>query len=413
MAEKWDLFNGADVRPGSYPKQNFALVVVTMTPLISLAFTGLRLHAKRMSGLGLDDLAISLATIIFITLIYPSWRYIKLWHFGIHLWDINHRMLEPPMDQNYQMTIWFNVGNAFILPLVKASILILLLKIGGVIDNLRKFVHVIFALNAISCVIIATFLLFQCPMRSGNKWHERTFGNLHCSGRVVIGRVLTFQVCINMFTDLLIFPIPCYFTWRLQKASFRNRMIVLLLFSLSLGVTGIGAAKIYYTYRDRLFVSAPDDWTWDIVFTISHWENCVAIVVACIPSLRILILHWLGKDYGTPASSGSPIHITGGNHALTPSGHTEDSARDKFLAKLRPPPRKKGLYDTTIGDHTIDLEKCVAKTRFDETKMEDDPDMTTCSSKTQVSYYPGSDSVSITNINDTVEKPAAVAVKFS
>ncbi|KAF3915199.1 hypothetical protein ABW20_dc0107056 [Dactylellina cionopaga] len=330
-----------------------------------------------------------------------------MWHFGIHIWDVNQRKLEAPMDQNYKMTIWFNVCNAFILPLVKASILFLLLKVGGLINNVRKFVYVVFAVNALSCVIIAIFLLFQCPMRSGNKWHDRTFGDLHCAGRVVAGRISIFQVCINMFTDLLIFPIPCYLTWKLQKASLRNRMIVVFLFSLSLAVTGIGAAKIYYTYRDRLYVSAPDDWTFDIVYTINHWENCVAIVVACIPSLRVLILRWLGKEEGSSyAGSGvSPIRITGGHAGAS---HTQKSARESFLQKLRPPAKRRGLYDTTIGEQTIDLESCVVKSRFEETIMEEEHDGASCSSKTEV-YYSRSESVSTTNMTETIEKPPPAA----
>ncbi|EPS40048.1 hypothetical protein H072_6169 [Dactylellina haptotyla CBS 200.50] len=408
MAEKWDAYGGGLEKPGVYHKQNFALAVVAGTPIISLAFTALRLHAKRKSGWGWDDFTISFATLISIIIIYPSWAYIKMWHFGIHIWDVNQRRLEAPMDQNYKMTIWFNVCNAFILPLVKASILLLLLRIVGVIGGVRRFVYGVFMVNALSCVIIAVFLLFQCPMRSGNKWHDRTFGNLHCAGRIVTGRVIIFQVCINMFTDLLIFPIPCYLTWKLQKASLRNRLIVVFLFSLSLGVTAIGAAKIYYTYRDRLYVSAPDDWTWDIVFTINHWENCVAIVVACVPSLRVLILRWLGKEENTYAGSGvSPIRITGGNAA--PS-QTQKSARESFLQKLRPPGKKRGLYDTTIGDQTIDLENCVVKTRFDETIMEEDQDGISCNSKTDM-YYSRSESVSTTNMNETIEKPAAAASK--
>ncbi|KAF3193799.1 hypothetical protein TWF225_009345 [Orbilia oligospora] len=412
MAEKWDAWGPAE-KPGVYPRQNFALAVVAGTPLISLAFTSLRLHAKRKSGWGLDDLTITLATLLSIVIIYPSWRYIKLWHSGIHIWDINQRRLEPPMDQSYKMLTWFNVCNAFILPLVKASILFLLLKVGGVIDNVRKFVYGVFVVNAISCLVVAVFFIFQCPQRSGNKWHDRTFGGLRCSGRIIIGRICIFQVCINMFTDLLIFPIPCYLTWKLQKASLRNRLIVVFLFSLSLAVTGIGAAKIYYTYRDRLYVSASDDWTYEIIFTINHWENCVAIVVACVPSLRVLILRWLGKEEGQSyaGSGGSPIRITGGNGPSASVGQTQKSARESFLAKLRPPPKRRGLYDTTIGDQTIDLESCVVKPRFGETIMEDDHDGASCGSKTEINFY-RSASVSTTDMSDDViEKPAPTTPK--
>lgn len=171
----------------------------------------------------------------------------------------------------------------------------------------------------------------------------------------------------------------------------------------SQSVTAIGAAKIYYTYKDRLFVSAPDDWTWDIIYTINHWENCVAIVVACIPSLRVLILRWLGKEEGDSRATGaSPIRITGGNTGAAGS-MTHKSARESFLSKLKPPSRKRGLYDTTIGDQTIDLESCAVKTRFDETIIEEET--ASCSSKGEIHFYSRSESVSTTNMNDDITRP--------
>ncbi|KAF3904525.1 hypothetical protein ABW21_db0200495 [Orbilia brochopaga] len=331
-----------------------------------------------------------------------------MWHLGIHLRDINPLLLNPPIDQNYKMTIWFNVCNACVLPLVKASILLLLLKVGGVIDNVRKFIYVVFLVNAVACVITAIYLLFECPVLPGRKWQDRTFGNLHCAGLVVIGRVCTFQVSINMFTDLLVFPIPCYLTWRLQKTSFRNRLIVVFLFSLSLAVTGISAAKIYYTYQGRLFVAEPKDWTWGITFTMNHWENCVAIVVACVPSLRILILSWLGKDDSTHAGSGgNPIRIGVGNSLRPGISQTQRSVRESFLARLRPPPKKRGLYDTTIGEQTIDLESCAVKIRYGETIMKGDPEMGSCSSQTAVVQYARAEGVSTGSIDKISDKPGS------
>ncbi|KAJ6258796.1 hypothetical protein Dda_6850 [Drechslerella dactyloides] len=433
MAEEWDIYGGAAEKPGVYSKQIFALAVVAGTPLLSLALTALRLYAKRQTSLGADDYVICLATALSIVIIYPSWRYIKMWHLGIHIWDINPHLLNPPMDDNYKMTIWFNVCNVCILPLVKASILLLLLKVGGVIDNVRKSIYAVFALNAISCVISAFFLLFQCPVKPGREWEDRTFGNLHCAGLDVIGTICTFQVSVNMFTDLLVFPIPCYLTWRLQKTSFRNRLIVVFLFSLSLvyvllyflfgrrsssqtginqcgnhRVTAITAAKLYLTYQGRLFSAPVDDWTWGITFTMNHWENCVAIVVACIPSLRALILGWLGKDESAHNASGANgIHIAGGNVVRLGTSHTQSSSRirENFLARLRPPPKRRGLYDTTVDEQTIDLENCTVKPQFGETITEENPDVGSCSSKTQVNYYTRSENVSTASMDNAVAKP--------
>ncbi|KAJ6263373.1 hypothetical protein Dda_1936 [Drechslerella dactyloides] len=230
---------------GKYPMQNLCLAVIVMMPLLSSIFCALRFHAKRRSasGVGVDDWLIVIAVIFSIVIIYPSWRLTVMWHYGVHIWDVDWHYYEPPMGDYYRMTMVFFMFSVWILPLVKASIMILLLKLGGIITPVRIAVYTLFAVNLIGAVVPALFYLFECPPLTGNTWQLRTFGNLHCAGRIVVGRINIFQVCINMFTDLLIFPIPVYLTWRLQKASLRDRLVVLFLFSLSLGVTAIGAPQ--------------------------------------------------------------------------------------------------------------------------------------------------------------------------
>jgi hypothetical protein len=58
-------------------------------------------------------------------------------------------------------------------------------------------------------------------------------------------------------------------------------------------VTAIGAAKIYLSYRDRLYSIYNPDWTYPIDYCISHVENNVAIIVANIPILRGLVTRWV------------------------------------------------------------------------------------------------------------------------
>lgn len=58
-------------------------------------------------------------------------------------------------------------------------------------------------------------------------------------------------------------------------------------------MTGIGAAKIYLSYRDRLYTLYAPDWTYPIDYCINHIENNVAIIVANIPILRGLVTRWV------------------------------------------------------------------------------------------------------------------------
>ncbi|KAF3933887.1 hypothetical protein ABW19_dt0203599 [Dactylella cylindrospora] len=299
---------------GQYPMQNLCLAVIVMMPLLSAVLCSLRFYAKRRSasGIGLDDWLIVVAVVFSVVIIYPSWRLTIMWHWGVHIWDVNWHYTEPDMGEYYRMSMVFYMFSVWILPLVKASIIILLLKVGGIISPVRNAVYFLFAVNFLGAIIPAFFYLFQCPPLTGQNWQERTFGDLHCAGRIVVGRLNIFQVCINMFTDLLIFPIPVYLTWKLQKASLRDRAVIIFLFSLSLGVTAIGAVRIYLTYKERLYRRVEVDWTWTIAFCVNHLEHGMAIIFACIPSLRILILSWLGyhdqeSHRSYPRSYGQPL----------------------------------------------------------------------------------------------------------
>jgi hypothetical protein len=67
-------------------------------------------------------------------------------------------------------------------------------------------------------------------------------------------------------------------------------------------VTGIGIAKIFLTYKDRLYRSYSDDWTYSINFCVNHAENNTAIIVACIPALRGLIMRWISPHVRSSAA---------------------------------------------------------------------------------------------------------------
>lgn len=112
-------------------------------------------------------------------------------------------------------------------------------------------------------------------------------------GRHRMGEMLIWVTCANLLTDLLILPIPFIIVRRMMSARLRSRLVVLTVFACSLAVTGIGAAKIYLSYRDRLYTLYVPDWTYPIDYCINHIENNVAIIVANIPILRGLVTRWV------------------------------------------------------------------------------------------------------------------------
>jgi hypothetical protein len=187
----------------------------------------------------------------------------------------------------------FNLLNIPILPLVKASIILLLLRAGSIITWLKKVLYCILVFTVGASLIPWFLYIFTCPPQTGNTWKPRTFGNLHCMGRHRMGEMLIWVTCANLLTDLLILPIPFIIVRRMMSARLRSRLVVLIVFACSLAVTGIGAAKIYLSYRDRLYTLYVPDWTYPIDYCINHIENNVAIIVANIPILRGLVTRWV------------------------------------------------------------------------------------------------------------------------
>ncbi|KAI4926316.1 hypothetical protein J4E85_006609 [Alternaria conjuncta] len=180
----------------TYPLQLTCLGVIYGTPLLASIFVILRIYTRRKLNLRL------------------SWD-VKMWHVGVHIWEVPPNEIEPNYDEYYAVVMAFNLLNIPILPLVKASIILLLLRAGSVIEWLKRVLYAI--------------LVFT------------------------VGSAL----------------IPWFF------------------------VTAIGAAKIYLSYRDRLYTLFNPDWTYPIDYCINHIENNVAIIVANIPILRGLVTRWI------------------------------------------------------------------------------------------------------------------------
>ncbi|KAF1851883.1 uncharacterized protein K460DRAFT_325217 [Cucurbitaria berberidis CBS 394.84] len=279
----------------TYPLQLTCLGVIYGTPLLASIFVALRIYTRRKLSLRLswDDWLIIVPLLLSIALIGPSHRHVKMWHVGVHIWEVSPEEIEPDYDEYYAVVMAFNLLNIPILPLVKASIILLLLRAGSVIEWLKKILYAILIFTIGSALIPWFLYIFICPPLTGNTWGPRTFGGLHCMGRHRMGEMLIWVTCANLLTDVLILPIPFIIVRRMMSARLRSRLVVLAVFTCSLAVTAIGAAKIYLSYRDRLYTLFKPDWTYPIDYCINHIENNVAIIVANIPILRGLVTRWV------------------------------------------------------------------------------------------------------------------------
>ncbi|OBT76715.1 hypothetical protein VF21_03928 [Pseudogymnoascus sp. 05NY08] len=290
---------------GNYPLQDVCLAVICGTPVIATICTGLRILARRRIGAKLmaDDWLVVVATVLSLALIGPSYEYVKLWHIGIHIWDVSQQDMEPPFDRNYRVQLSFYLINYLILPLVKASLIMLLLRVGSIIDRVRIALYALLGIVTAAAVIPWLIMLFMCPPKTGNTWAPTTFGGAHCVNRVRIGELQIFVTSFSLLTDLLVLPIPFIISQKLVSLSLRSRLVIGAIFASTLAVTAISASKIYLTYLDRLYVVAEPDWTYPIDYCVNHIENNVAILVACLPTYRGLFTNAANRNKPTAATA--------------------------------------------------------------------------------------------------------------
>ncbi|KAL6703274.1 hypothetical protein ACN47E_010062 [Coniothyrium glycines] len=278
-----------------HPLQETCLGVIVGTPILATIVVVFRVLARRQLNLrlGWDDWTIAAASFLSLALIIPSWKHVRMWHIGWHVWEIDPRNAEPNFDEYYAVLLSFQLLNIPILPLAKVSMLLLLLRGGGVIIWLRRTLYAILVFTIGSSLIPWLIYAFICRPRTGNTWDPETFGNMRCITRPQMGELLLWVTCANLITDILILPIPFIIVRRLVNTQFRSKAAVLAAFLCGLAVTAISSAKIYLQYRDRIWGAVSPDWTFNINYCISHIENNVAIILANIPILRGSVTRWI------------------------------------------------------------------------------------------------------------------------
>jgi len=156
-----------------------------------------------------------------------------------------------------------------------------------------------------------------------------------------MGEMLIWITCANLLTDLLILPIPFIIVRRMMSARLRSRLVVLAVFTCSLAVTAIGAAKIFLSYRDRLYTLYNVDWTYPIDYCINHVENNVAIIVANIPILRGLVTRWVFnfRTKATPMEREREERVAAGDwqwKTSEKSDVSQDTPRNRAVRKMFP-----------------------------------------------------------------------------
>ncbi|KAL8381525.1 hypothetical protein RB595_005680 [Gaeumannomyces hyphopodioides] len=255
--------------------------------------------------------------VIMVPMTVSSYMFAKTTYIGVHIQDI------PPI--NYmEARRWDYLSQVFyhpILPLVKTSMLLFLLKLGRQKPGMKRAIHAVNALNLAAMVATTLTAMLQClPVR--RYWDPRVKGSCVPS----IGRFYISAAAISIFTDVLVLGLPFWVFLDLQMAR-KLKIAVLAVFCFGSLVTIVSVVRLYYFYR--LFSENPfevqrrlrnPDPSYNIAFVVSNLETSLAITCACVPALRGLARTWFpgGSTAARPAcgdrytltslTSWSPLH---------------------------------------------------------------------------------------------------------
>lgn len=214
--------------------------------------------------------------------------------------------------------------------------------------NIMHFVAFGFGMT---CIFVT---IFQCHPIS-RTWEGPD--NEHCLN---LNDFNYFNSCFMLATDLVLYAMPLVFTWKLN-VSRPQRIAVNFLFALGGLVLAASGTRIYFVHTQ----ATKPDFTYRFSMTMlcAVIENHLAIIVACAPSIKVILLHiFPGLEAkfeklvskGTPESSDFSIaaialdleHGPGSQGTLTYAGRppsmrttTNESGKSRHNARKwwRPP----------------------------------------------------------------------------
>ncbi|KAI1359559.1 hypothetical protein F5Y08DRAFT_349530 [Xylaria arbuscula] len=290
------------------PLQAAALFINFFFPALALIAVGLRIAARRMMRqLAVDDWCLLSALAFALAMVVPFYFYIKLNYWGWRAVNV------PDFDPSPGLW-WFYLGQIFynpVLALVKTSVLLFLLRLGGHQRRVRWFIYGLMAFNILQAIAVFFVAVFQCIPVSAN-WDSAVKATATCiqpSFHVIISS-------ITIVTDLLVLIIPFWIFLGLSLP-LAARIAVIGAFITGLAVTVIGAVRLSNVYKLFFVPADPNaDPYYDIGITLNVIEINLAIVSGSVPGLRPIFRKWFPSLFGgsTDKYSSSPYVFQSDHH---------------------------------------------------------------------------------------------------
>ncbi|KAH9215792.1 hypothetical protein DL95DRAFT_499750 [Leptodontidium sp. 2 PMI_412] len=254
------------------------------------------------------DICMLMAWILSLGETITMYKVTEYGHYGYHRKDAYK--LKYNMVLIWQYLYANGITYNPILGLIKASMILLYLRLGGTKTGVRTACYVLFIFNFLFITGALVADIFQCwpmtyiwnrramdraaqlaagatdpgtyrdrPVPTGFKDGEYVKGG-DC---IDMGNFLVITAGISIFTDLLILLIPVYMVYDLQLTP-KKKFVVLLVLCMGIAVTAVGITRLWIIFR-TYHPKKGQDWSYSVKSTIAHIETGLALVTGCIPDL--------------------------------------------------------------------------------------------------------------------------------
>ncbi|TLD30909.1 hypothetical protein PspLS_02054 [Pyricularia sp. CBS 133598] len=258
--------------------QTVAIAIIFIFPALALLVVVLRAMGRASTRqFGLDDWLISIAMLLSLIQTLMSYLFIKTNFIGIRPRFIPEHDPKSGRIWNYGVQVLYNP----ILALVKASILVFLLKLFGQKDFIRRCIYSLTTVNVTQAIGVLFAVIFQChPIAFA--WDSEIRRGTCIDRRVLF----TTMSALNILMDLLVLALPLWIFSDLRIPG-KTKAALLVVFLLGFLVTITSVVRLTVLVQD-LFGLPGSEGRVGLGFVTSAIETNLALITASAPALRPL-----------------------------------------------------------------------------------------------------------------------------
>ncbi|KAF4121704.1 hypothetical protein GMORB2_1543 [Geosmithia morbida] len=316
------------------PLQAFALFIIVFFTGLAFFVYCLRVYSR----IRLHTWGIGTCFYLLLLSSYPAPipDDIKLNYFGWKAKDVPEFDPQPGLWWFYMAQILYNP----VLALVKASILVFLLRLVEQSTRVRWAIEFLNAFNALQCVAVFLVAIFQClPVKANWDQTLRADPDTRCIGN-------SFHIIsssITLLTDIVIAALPVWIFMRLNMP-WTTKMAAMGFFLLGIIVTVIGIVRLLNVVKLLYFPEEIGDRYHSIAITLNTVEVNVAIISASAPALHTLLRDCLPHCFAGDSSRRSQ-----GNGAPVESKASFENQSDDTGSQPAPDHGNVGIHLDPVG----------------------------------------------------------------